>query len=294
MKRDTKLGLGTVQWGLPYGIANQNGITAPETVTAILAEARRCGVRVLDTAALYGEAEAVLGANPLDGFQVITKTPRFATSTISGQQASQLVDVFQQSLLRLSTGRVYGLLVHHADDLLTPGGENLVAAMTTLKESRAVEKIGVSVYTGEQLDAVLEIFRPDIVQLPLSVLDQRILSHARLERMHDAGIEIHARSVFLQGLLLMPLERAPRYFDPIRPLLTRWHSAAAAQGLTPAQAALGFVRDLPFVDAVLVGVEDLAQLCSCLADIDVAAGFDASGLACNEPGFVNPALWKLS
>lgn len=293
MKHAGKLGLGTVQWGISYGLANQSGMTAPEAVAAILSEARRCGVRVLDTAALYGGAEAVLGANPLDGFKVITKTPSFATPAISSHQAGQLVDVFKQSLLRLSAGTIYGLLIHRADDLLVPGGEKLIAAMTALKESGAVEKIGVSVYGGEQLDAVLKLFKPDIVQLPLSVLDQRMLFHGRLERMHDAGIEIHVRSVFLQGLLLMPLNSIPKYFDPIRPLLTRWHSDAAAQGLTLTQAALGFVRDKTCVDTVLVGVEDLEQFRSCYADFTTARSFDASELACDEARFVNPSLWTL-
>ncbi len=282
-----------MQWGLSYGLANQSGMTAPGAVTAILSEARGCGVKVLDTAALYGGAEAVLGANPLDGFQVITKTPSFAVPAITSHQAGQLVDAFKQSLLRLSAGRIYGLLIHRADDLLVPGGEKLIAAMTALKESGAVEKIGVSVYAGEQIDAVLEFFKPDIVQLPLNVLDQRMLLHDRLQRMHDAGIEIHARSVFLQGLLLMPLNSIPKYFDPIRPLLTRWHSHAAAQGLTLTQAALGFVRDRSCVDTVLVGVEDLAQFRSCFADFTTAGSFDASGLACNEARFVNPSLWTL-
>lgn len=292
MKNINKLGLGTVQWGLPYGLANKHGITAPETVTAILAEARHHGIKVLDTASLYGEAETVLGANSLEMFHVISKTPKFATS-VSDEQALQLTQVFHQSLQRLSCKKIYGLLVHHADDLLVPGGEKLVAAMTGLKEKGAVENIGVSVYDGAQVDAVLKIFKPDIVQLPVSVLDQRMLLNGQLERLKNEGIEIHIRSVFLQGLLLMPLDQVPAYFDPVRPLLARWHAAAQAQGMTLVQAALSFVRDIPYVDTVLVGVESLAQFQSCLEDFSIDASFDASNLACNDPMFVNPALWKI-
>lgn len=287
-----KLGLGTVQWGLRYGLANQQGITPPETVREILSAARGYGITILDTASLYGASEAVLGGNSLEGFRVVTKTPKFVTPAITDEYVRNLTQTFSQSLLRLSTRKVYGLLIHHADDLLVPGGEKLVAAMMALKETGVVEKVGVSVYSGDQVDAVLKIFKPEIVQLPISVLDQRLLLNGQLARMKKMGIEIHARSVFLQGLLVMPLDRVPAYFDPIRPLLGQWHTAAEAQGLTPVQAALSFVRDIPYVDTVLVGVENLEQFRSCCVDFSVPATFDASGLACHDPMYINPALWN--
>jgi aryl-alcohol dehydrogenase-like predicted oxidoreductase len=293
VKRINKLGLGTVQWGLSYGLANQHGVTSPETVTTILAEAERCGVMVLDTASLYGEAEAVLGANPLQAFQVITKTPKFLTAGITDEQAYQLSQTFHQSLHRLSAKAIYGLLVHHAGDLIATGGEKLVVAMRELKDKGEVQNIGVSVYDGAQIDAVLKVFKPDIIQLPISVLDQKMLMNGQLARLKQEGVKIHARSVFLQGLLLMPLGEIPIFFDPIRPLLARWHAAAHAQGMTLIQAALSFVRDIPYVDTVLVGVDNLAQFQSCVADFSIDARFDASGLACNDPMFVNPALWKV-
>ena len=293
MKSLNKLGLGTVQWGLPYGLSNQHGITAPETVAAILAEAQRRGIAVLDTAALYGEAEAVLGSNSLQMFRVISKTPKFATSVIVDEQVSQLIQVFHRSLQRLSCRKIYGLLVHHADDLLAPGGEKLVAAILKLKERGHLDNIGVSIYDGSQVDAILNIFKPDIVQLPFSVLDQRMLLNGHLERLKSEGVEIHARSAFLQGLLLLSLDQVPTYFDPVRPLLARWVAAVKEQGMTQVQAALTFARDIPYVDTVLVGVENMAQFQSCLEDFLIDASFDASNLACNDPMFVNPALWKI-
>jgi aryl-alcohol dehydrogenase-like predicted oxidoreductase len=288
-----ELGLGTVQWGLPYGIANTQGVTSSETVAEILTEAQRNGIKILDTASQYGEAENILGSNPLEEFQVVSKTPRFATSTISEQQAHQLTEVFYRSLQRLSCDKIYALLVHHAADLLVPGGEKLVAAMKQLKQEGVVEKIGVSIYDSEQLDDLVKILNPDVVQLPLSVLDQRLISSGHLKRMNENGIEIHVRSIFLQGLLLMPLNQVPAYFDPVRTLLARWHTAAGSQGMSLTQAALTFVRDIPYVDTVLIGVENLAQFRSNLEDFAIPASFDGSDLACNDPAYVNPALWKV-
>lgn len=288
-----KLGLGTVQWGLPYGVSNQRGMTSPETVRSILAEAKVCGIKILDTASLYGVSESVLGKNDLGAFRVVTKTPRFATPMITNEHAEMLSQTFQKSLQRLSLQNIYGLLVHHAEDLVVPGGERLVAVLNSMKDSGVVEKVGVSVYDSEQLAAVLEVFKPDIVQLPLNVLDQRMLQSGSLESLHRDGVETHIRSVFLQGLLLMPLEQIPAYFAPILPLLERWQATAISRSLTLTQAALSFVRDIESVGTVLVGVEDLQQFRSCEEDFSVPHHFDAYGLHCDELAFINPSQWKL-
>jgi aryl-alcohol dehydrogenase-like predicted oxidoreductase len=288
-----KLGLGTVQWGTRYGLDNQHGVTAPEAVKAILTLAERFGVRVLDTASAYGMAESILGQNQLGSFKVVTKTPKFASATIRDMHVHEMAQSLHQSLQRLSSKKVYGLLVHHAQDLLVTGSDKLISSMMNLKERGFVEKVGVSIYDSAQIDAVLKIFTPDIVQVPISVFDQRLLLNGQLEIMKEMGIEIHARSVFMQGLLLMPSNRVPSYFDPIRSLLTRWRAEAEDQGMSLVEAALSFVRDIIYVDTVLVGVESVRQFQSCLADFSTVKRFNGSGLACNDPLFVNPALWKL-
>lgn len=293
MNAVAKLGLGTVQWGMPYGVTNREGMTPPGEVAHILAAARAVGVRTLDTAALYAQAEVVLGQQDIAAFDVVTKTPRFATGRISNDQADALVATFHQSLQRLRQERVHGLLLHHAADLVAPGGELLLNAMRALKSAGLVSRIGVSVYDASQLEAVLDVFRPDIVQLPLNVFDRRLVDDGSLARLGSLGVEVHARSAFLQGLLLMGTDELPAYFAPIRPLLVRWHAACSEQGMTPVQAALAFVRELPGVSVCLVGVQDRAQFEQCARDFNRGENFDATGLACNDPAFVNPALWKL-
>jgi aryl-alcohol dehydrogenase-like predicted oxidoreductase len=294
MNATAELGLGTVQWGLPYGVANAGGQTPRDDVSAILVEARRHGVLVLDTASQYGEAESVLGQNALDGFKIITKTPSFGGAEISAGQVEELSDTFRRSLARLSCERVYGLLLHRFDDLLAPGGDRLLHAMEALKAQGLVGKIGVSIYEGRQIDGVLRVFRPDIVQVPLNVLDQRLLRSGHLDRLKDAGVEVHVRSVFLQGLLLLPVDRLPAFFAPIREVLSRWHESVAREGLTPTQAALAFVRDCSGVDVVLVGVDTVWQFRTCLADYAGAPAFDASGLGCDDARYVNPMNWKVN
>ncbi len=152
--------------------------------------------------------------------------------------------------------RVYGLLLHNISDLIAPGGSQLLEATRNIFKSGKVDRIGVSIYDRDELDAVLEVFTPGIVQLPVNVLDQRLVRDGSIQGLRKLGVEVHARSVFLQGLLLMPLDILPHYFEPIRCHLEQWHSACEEQGVTPTQGALIFVRESVDVTGRLVGVEN--------------------------------------
>ena len=161
--RIDRLGVGTVQFGVDYGVSNTEGRTPPDEVFRILDQAMRAGIRVLDTAASYGDSERVLGRVLFPGhpFRVITKCEAINRKRITRRDAFTLTTTFQRSLEHLNTNSVYGLLVHHADDLLAEEGELLFEAMQNLKSQRLVEKIGVSVYTEKQVDLILRSYSID-------------------------------------------------------------------------------------------------------------------------------------
>lgn len=291
--RRARIGLGTVQWGLEYGVNSNQTIPSREEIARILDVGRAAGIRMLDTAALYGEAELALGCQDLDRMCIVTKTPRYAHAPITVEDAEDLKSTFARSLLRLRQLSVYGLLVHHANDLFELGGDLLIKALLSLREMGLVSRIGVSVYNGAQIKAVLERFRPDIVQLPLSVFDQRLIVDGSIARLAELGIEIHVRSAFLQGLLLMPPDRLPAYFAPWREKLFAWHHECASQKVTPQQAALAFVCDRPEITCCFIGVHSQAQLIEALDRLDAVTPFDSSNFASADPALVNPMNWKL-
>ena len=290
-----KLGLGTVQFGMDYGISNPGGKTAPDEVARILEIAVRNSIRILDTAALYGNSEQVLGAalSANHGFSVVTKTPVYKGADITADSAKLLEQTFLRSLQNLGITSAYGLLAHHTDDVLSPGGHLLIEKMQELKQRGLVQKIGVSVYRAEQIDRVLDKHTIDIIQLPLNVFDQRLFLSGHLAKLKKAGIEIHARSVFLQGLLLMEPASLPPYFDPIRNHLILYRNSIEHQGLTPIQAALGFVTGLAQIDAVICGVTDhhqLQDLCDNMRPCDATL---FSPFAITDEGIINPSHWRL-
>lgn len=290
-----KLGLGTVQFGADYGISNKDGKTPTAEVAAILDAATELGVRIIDTACLYGDSEDVLGRSmPSDSrFDIVTKTPQFAKQSLDEADAQQVEDTFRSSLLRLNRPSVYGLLIHRADDLFVSGGDLLMDRLLTLKQSGLVSKIGVSVYSAHQIDEVLARFPIDLIQLPINALDQRLLQSGHLQKLKRAGVEIHARSIFLQGLLLMGLQDVPDYFSSVRERLESYHRFIEAQGLTPIQAALGFVANIPEIDQVICGVNNCQQLREICAAVQVKVRCeDYADFAVMDEAIVNPALWQ--
>lgn len=287
------LGLGTVQFGLDYGISNTTGKVQADGVGQLLDQSSKLNIDVLDTAFLYGDSQRVLGEQNLTPFKVVTKTPHFKQSRINMDHVNTLTTCFHESLKMLHLRSVYGLLVHNAGDLLVPGGEKLFESMQTLKSKGFVKRIGASIYDGEQVDLLLERYDVDIIQVPMNVLDQRLIDDGQMSRLKEKNVEVHVRSVFLQGLLLMDLNKVPEYFTPILPLLKRWHMAAKEQGFTLLQAALSFARDAVGVDVVLVGVENMQQLNDCTDAFYMDRCFDATGLGSRDTRFVNPAKWQV-
>jgi aryl-alcohol dehydrogenase-like predicted oxidoreductase len=291
-----KLGLGTVQFGLAYGVTNPRGQVARADVAAILTAALAAGIDLLDTAAAYGESEAVLGAllPPAAPLRLVSKLPAIDAATIGPAEIAACRESVRRSLALLRRPQLYGLLLHRADDLLKPGGDRLVALLRELKEAGLVAKIGVSAYEHRQLEEVLAMFTPDLLQVPVSLMDQRLLRDGTLARLRAQGIEIHARSVFLQGVLLADPAGLPAHFAPWRDRLRRLAELADHAGRSPLSLCLAFVLARPEIDGVVVGVTSLPELQEVLAaagDSDAALPAGLDELAVDDPRLVNPALW---
>jgi aryl-alcohol dehydrogenase-like predicted oxidoreductase len=254
-----KLGLGTVQFGLDYGVTNKTGKPPTAEIEAIIQLARESRIELLDTAAGYGNSEEILGnqLKPHDSFRVITKTPDWR-GNIPADAAAAVSDSMYRSLRRLNRPSVYGLLIHRADDLLTEHGSEIWRAMEKLRARGQVSRIGVSIYTGSEIDRVLQRHRPDIVQMPVSALDQRLVRSGHIDELRRLGIEIHARSILLQGVLVSAESGFPEYLEELKTPLLQFQEFSRAHDMTPLEGALSFVNSLS-VDAALFGVTSVQQ-----------------------------------
>lgn len=288
----SRVALGTVQFGLPYGIANQGGQIPLSKAALILQLARRRGIDTLDTAAAYGDSEAVLGKIGIPDWRVVSKLP----PDQGDEDPSRWVEgAVRTSLRRLNLGKLHGLLLHRTDQLLAPGGDALYKALTGVREKGLVEKIGYSIYGPGELDALFHRFPPDLVQGPFNVLDRRLATSGWFDRLSQARVEVHVRSVFLQGLLLLQPAKRPAYFEKWNMLFEAWERWLAESGLNALQASLAFVSAQRGIDRIVVGVDSASQLEQIIDSVDCRAGEPPPAtLNSTDPRLINPSRWEIA
>ena len=285
-----KLALGTVQFGLPYGIANQAGQVSRDEAGAILDYAWAQGIDTLDTAIAYGESEQRLGEIGVGQWKLISKLPALpesckdVTAWVQEQVAS--------SLSRLGVNELYGLLLHSSEQLLGKDGKALYQALQGLKEAGQVQKVGVSIYTPNELEPITKLFRLDLVQAPFNLVDRRLHTSGWLQRLKHAGVEIHTRSAFLQGLLLMPRADIPAKFVPWTELWDKWHNWLACHSATAVHACLAYPLSFPEIDRVVIGTDSKNQLEQIIGAALGGVPDDLPDLRCEDENLINPAYWS--
>lgn len=253
-----KLALGTVQFGFDYGVANDYGRVTKQEAKVILQCALKHKIDMLDTAIGYGDSETVLGQLGVNEWKTITKLP--AVPSDCRDVAQWVYYQIQQSITRLGIKQLYGVLLHRPGQLLEHMGPALYAALQGLKSDGFTKKVGVSVYSSQELDPIFDAYTFDLVQAPLNILDRTLVKSGWSNHLRAAGVEIHTRSTFLQGLLLMPPSKRPAKFNHWVDVWNVWDAWLVSERLTPVEACIRYVYNLLEVDRVLVGVDQHTQL----------------------------------
>ncbi len=284
-----RLALGTAQFGLAYGIANQTGqVTRPSAKAMLRLAAVKC-IDMLDTAIAYGESETCLGEVGTQGFKLVTKLPAIPEGCAD---INEWVDEqVAASLSRLGVNDVYGLLLHRPQQLLESSGEAIYRALQKLKRNGQVQKLGISIYAPSELE-MLTHYRFDLVQAPFNLVDRRLHNSGWLQRLKHHGIEVHTRSVFLQGLLLMSEAAIPAKFESWSGLWRKWHTWLAHHGVSAVQASLAFPLSFPEIDRVIVGADSVSQLEQIISAATNVVPMDLPDLHCDADELINPARWS--
>jgi aryl-alcohol dehydrogenase-like predicted oxidoreductase len=284
-----RLALGTAQFGMSYGIANATGRISLDACGEILALARASGVDTLDTAIAYGEAEAVLGRIGVGDMRVITKLPALPddVADVEGWVHSMITG----SLTRLGIASLDAVLLHRPGQLLDRRGQRLHDALAGLKAQGLAGGVGVSIYAPDELDAILARFPLDRVQAPFNVFDRRLEGSGWLQRLSAAGVEVHVRSVFLQGVLLM--KQAPHGFERWAPLWRRWTQWIEASAVTPVRACLQFALGQPEVHRVVVGVDSVEHFQQILAAAGAPCPLPPDNLSTADVDLLDPSRWPV-
>ncbi|ELR70586.1 aldo/keto reductase family protein [Fulvivirga imtechensis AK7] len=247
----SKLGIGTVQFGLDYGISNIYGKTSLEEVKSILQYAKEAGVDLVDTAKAYGESEKVLGQSALAGsFKIVSKC-------LKVDEKDSLQVQLAGSLKALKVSRLYGYMAHDANFLIE--NSHIWEELLRLKNEGMVARVGVSLYTLEQLHKLWSLkITPDLVQVPYNLLDRKFESC--FEKLKADGTEIHCRSIFLQGLFFMSEDQLSGNLQLLKKPLAELRRICFSFEISMEELALNFVVHNPAVDYAIIGVNTLDQL----------------------------------
>jgi len=294
MEKDARirLALGTVQFGLDYGVSNTSGKVDESKVFEILNEAAKINIDTLDTAMLYGNSESVLGRAGVIDFNVVTKLPPIPKQVTNIK--TWVIENINSSLNKLKVDKVYGLMLHRSDDFLGERGFKLYKILCKLREDRIVNKIGVSIYSPDELDSLESSgIKIDIVQAPFNILDRRIETSGWLGKLKTSGVEIHTRSVFLQGLLLLESNKRNPYFSKWQDCFDEFDKWIKKTNQTPLGACLNFVNSFNEIDKIVVGIETIDQLRKIASSINNSYKAPTPDhLKINDTMLIDPSNWR--
>ncbi len=286
-----KLALGTVQFGLNYGVSNFSGQTNLSEASKIIKLAKEENIDLIDTAISYGVSEKTIGKIGILDFKFVSKLP--SVSNINGDLTIIVEQMINKSLNRLGIKSLYGLLIHNSQDLLGNSGSKLIYALDQIKARGLIEKIGVSIYDPSEIDKIINLFKIDIIQAPLNIIDRRLEKSGWLKKLHNKNIEIHTRSTFLQGLLLMQKDQIPMKFNRWTDLFDRWFLELKKYDLDAAQVCLSYPMSLPEVDRIVIGVNNADQLKKLIKlSKSKILNHDLSFMISNDNLLINPSNWE--
>lgn len=279
-----KIELGTVQFGLDYGVNCGTRVTEEE-VKKIIACFDNTKL-TFDTSPVYGESQNVLSKLINPGVKVISKTLSLKDNSILAVMEG--ID----NTCKLFGENLYGIMIHDVSDILQENFSRLVEKLENLRQVGI--KIGVSVYSPEQFNIYKNKIKIDLVQIPLNLLDQRFDSKEFIES--SKGVEIHVRSVFLQGLLLMEECKVPQALKNVLPSIGEIKNKAHDMNLEIYDLCLAYVFHKTWVNKVVIGLDNVYQARQLIQSIESLSvddfNVDLKYLAIHDENIINPVNWK--
>ncbi|MFC3886637.1 aldo/keto reductase [Bacillus songklensis] len=264
----SKLTMGTAQLGQMYGIANKTGKPNKKDALDIINYAVSKGINSLDTAPGYGESESIIGEFIHEQKTLKRKLPTIITKIPSvnldcGSTTENMVayvkKMVMSSLNKLNIQSIDVCLLHNPDDMTSYEGE-VVSSLVKLKHEGLIKKIGISIYHPDEIKQVISLGCFDAVQIPINILDHRLINSGLLNELSKHGIDIYARSIYLQGLIFLDPADLPPYLQNAKEPLQKLRKLSLEIGLSPSELSMLFVRDIPEIKKIVIGCETKKQV----------------------------------
>lgn len=280
--------LGGAQLGLPYGILNGGETLSREEVARILDTAVDHRIDSIDTAIAYGQSESIIGETSQSRFNIISKLPPLPVdvSNVSEWVHSQV----QGSLSRLKCTSLDALLLHHPQDLTGAQGAELYAAIGLLMAEKVIRRFGVSIYSPDDLEGIIGTFDIHVVQAPLNVFDRRILGVTN--RLSALNIEVHVRSVFLQGVLIASPKNRPQRFEPWSEHFALFDEWVRSSGVSAMACCMGFALQQPGIAKLVIGTTSAESLDEIMNSIPNSVLEVPTHLQSSVEQLIDPRFWN--
>jgi len=286
--KTNKLSIGTAQFGFNYGITNLSGKVPLLQIKKILNFSRRNQILNIDTAIDYKKSETELGKCRLEKFKITTKIPPIPKKQKNIYK--WIKNKIEYSLKKLNLNKIYAVLLHKPSQLNTNNGEDIYKALLQLKKEKYFTKFGVSVYSVGELNNILKKYKINIVNIPLSIANKSFLKKNYLKKLKNNNIEIHVRSIFLQGLLVN-YKLSKVNFLLKENFFQKYDKWLKKNRISPVYACINFVKEIKEIDKIIVGIDNFNQL------KDIHYEFNTKKKI-NYPNFnfkkkiSNPQFWK--
>ena len=282
--------LGGAQLGLPYGILNGGETLSREEVARILDTAFGHGIDSIDTAIAYGQSESIIGETAQNRFKVISKLPPIPSSVSNvSEWVHTQVDA---SLSRLKCTSLDALLLHRPQDLTGIHGAELYDAISSLKIEKIIHRFGVSIYEPDELADIIGKFDIDVVQAPFNVFDRRILGV--INQLAALKIELHVRSVFLQGVLIAGPAGRPQRFEPWSEHFALFDEWVRSTGMSAMSCCLGFALQQPGVAKLVIGATSAESLAEIIASVPSTHVDVPAHLQSSIEKLIDPRVWSVA
>ena len=251
-----RLVIGSAQLGMNYGLFNNKKISRKEfkKIEKLVINSK---IKFIDTAIRYGESENIIGSSKLKNLNIITKIkiPNKKNIHIKNWALKEI----SKSLIKLKINKIYGVLIHDYKDLLGKHGKNYLLSLQELKRKKIIKKIGISVYEPQEIKKIWKFWKPDLIQVPLNPLDNRILDSGWVDILKKFKVKIFVRSVFLQGLLINE-NKSLRINKNEKIILNKFRNWCYKNNLPLLQACLHFIKQFKKIDYLVVGFNNYNQL----------------------------------
>ncbi|WP_308991770.1 aldo/keto reductase [Mariniflexile litorale] len=288
-----KLILGTVQLGLNYGINNKTGKPSLQNAFEILHLAYDEGLRILDTAEAYGDSQEVIGKfqkeNPNKIFNIITKLA--TNNTLRKGGLLKQIDIDCQIL---GVNQLYGYMFHNYESF--KNNTYFYNELLLAREKGIIIKAGISLYSNDEIKDILDNYPGfDFIQIPFNALDNASKRKNLFIRARNMNIEVHTRSVFLQGLLFKNSNNLTEVLKPLRTYIKKFESIKVKSRLNTETLALQYVLEKEYIDFVLFGVENSEQLMNniIICEKKVNIPHDSiDAIDVKEINLLNPSNWN--